>query len=206
MFLMVLTLIMKDIDIRLPLKQKIQLENNFCEDALIVDELGLSHGNSRIDLAVIQHTLSGFEIKSDRDSLSRLPRQIEMYNKVFEKVTIVTGQRHLFSVFDEVPLWWEIIRARKNMCGEIVFDTIRKGERNPKVEAAYIVKLLWKEEALRILEKVCSIHGFSSKSKSDIYSKLLLEFNDSLMIKLVCQTLKNRKNWQVGSLQKSNDD
>ena len=49
------------------------------EDVLIIDELGLAHAQSRIDLAVFNGHLHGYEIKSAGDTLERLPRQLSFY-------------------------------------------------------------------------------------------------------------------------------
>lgn len=61
-------------------------------DTLIVDELGLVHADVRVDVAVINGHLHGFEIKSAIDTLSRLPRQIKLYEECLEKLTIVCDQ------------------------------------------------------------------------------------------------------------------
>lgn len=41
-------------------------------DALLLDELGLHRGQTRVDVAILGHELHGFEIKSDRDTLYRI--------------------------------------------------------------------------------------------------------------------------------------
>jgi hypothetical protein len=58
----------------------------------IIEELGVVHGKSRIDIAVINGLMHGYEIKSDKDTLQRLPEQMNMYNSVFNKVTLVVGK------------------------------------------------------------------------------------------------------------------
>src|SRR5258706_11027427 len=69
----------------------------------IVPELGLWHGAARIDIAVVNGILHGFEIKSDRDTLSRLDVQMPAYNSVFDKVTLVVGRTHLVQAFQTIP-------------------------------------------------------------------------------------------------------
>lgn len=51
-----------------------------------VDELGINHGDVRADIAVVNGVFHGYEIKSDLDTLNRLPRQAEAYSEVFVKV------------------------------------------------------------------------------------------------------------------------
>jgi hypothetical protein len=60
---------------------------------LIVEEFGCN--SARTDIAVINGSLHAFEIKSDSDSLDRLPSQIEAYQGVFEYITLVCGSRLL---------------------------------------------------------------------------------------------------------------
>jgi hypothetical protein len=55
--------------------------------SLVVEELGLNQGDARIDVAVVNGHLHGYEIKSDRDSLRRFHRQ--------ERVNYRAGRKHL---------------------------------------------------------------------------------------------------------------
>ena len=47
---------------------------------LIIDELAIKNGLSRIDTAVIGNEIHGFEIKSDFDNLGRLIDQVSIYS------------------------------------------------------------------------------------------------------------------------------
>jgi hypothetical protein len=60
----------------------------------IVEEMGIA-GEARVDIALIGDHLHRFEIKSERDSLRRLPAQVEVYSRVFDYVTLVVDTRHL---------------------------------------------------------------------------------------------------------------
>ncbi|HHY79514.1 MAG TPA: sce7726 family protein, partial [Thermoanaerobacter sp.] len=51
-------------------------------DTIFVNELDICFGTARIDVAVINGKMHGFEIKSEQDNLERLPAQIEAYNKI----------------------------------------------------------------------------------------------------------------------------
>lgn len=79
----------------------------------ILEEFGICEGNVRIDLAVVNGTLNGFEIKSDSDTLERLPLQQEIYSKVFDTVVIVAGKTHCEKIETIVPGWWGIWAAEK---------------------------------------------------------------------------------------------
>lgn len=53
-------------------------------------------GAARADIFHINnHDISIFEIKSERDSLSRLPKQVEMYKKYANNVSVVIGSKFM---------------------------------------------------------------------------------------------------------------
>src|SRR5713226_6200533 len=78
---------MKDSQIRDALKSDLLARYSQDPDTVIIDELGLRHGASRIDVVVVNGNLHGFELKSDRDTLKRLPRQTGIYNSILDFVT-----------------------------------------------------------------------------------------------------------------------
>ena len=43
------------------------------------------------DIAVINCSIHGYEIKSDLDTLMRLPQQLEFYAMTLQKLTLVVG-------------------------------------------------------------------------------------------------------------------
>ena len=60
-------------------------------------------GDCKADLVILNGTATVYEIKSERDSLSRLERQIAEYKKVFAKVYVIAGENHVDSVMDLLP-------------------------------------------------------------------------------------------------------
>ena len=98
--------------------------------AEIFEELGVQHGASRIDFAIINGVMRGYEIKSDKDTLIRLPYQVKQFNAVFDKLILVVGKRHLYKAMHIVPEWWGIIIAKINTNGDVVFQTIREADYN----------------------------------------------------------------------------
>ncbi len=55
-------------------------------------------GDCKADMVILNGTATVYEIKSERDSLTRLERQIEAYKRVFPTVVVITGENHLESV------------------------------------------------------------------------------------------------------------
>lgn len=60
-------------------------------------------GKRKADLVILNGTATAYEIKSERDSLSRLQDQISSYRKVFAKVNVIAGERHVESIFSNTP-------------------------------------------------------------------------------------------------------
>ncbi len=59
--------------------------------------------NCKADIAILNGTTTAYEIKSERDSLSRLERQIEAYRKVFASVFVIAGENHVEDVLKATP-------------------------------------------------------------------------------------------------------
>ncbi|GAJ05484.1 unnamed protein product, partial [marine sediment metagenome] len=161
-----------DILIRSALKNFLTNHHAQDEKVRIIEEFGVQHGIARVDIAVINKIIHGYEIKSDKDTLRRLPRQMGVFNLVFDKITLVVGKNHLYQAINMVPEWWGIIIVKIDNNGSVIFNVIRGEEFNKNQDSVSIARLLWREEALRILEKNKAANGFYSKSRDFIYEKL----------------------------------
>ncbi len=165
--------------------------------AKIFEELGVQHGAARIDIAVINGLMHGYEIKSDSDTLERLPKQMKEFSAVFDKLTLVVGKRHLYDAINIVPDWWGIIVAKIDANNEIFFQTIREAEDNQNQVGVSIARLLWKEEALQILEGRNKARGVRSRSREFIYQRLANVLDlDTLKEKVRDALLVSREDWR----------
>jgi len=182
---------MREIDIRNSLNHEVL--NFFPEDpdAIVVNEFGLCQGEARIDLAVINGSIHGFEIKSENDTLERLPSQQEVYNRVFDTITIVTGDKYISKVRDCIPSWWGIMRARQIGKG-VTLESLRECKNNPSVDPFSLVQLLWHSEALSILEEWKLAKGLKSKPRRYIWSALAENIPIEQLSIVVRDTLKKR--------------
>src|SRR5579859_6616820 len=97
---------MRDIDIRQTLMNEMCRLHQGDSETLIVEELGLCQGIARVDLAVVNGSLHGYEIKSERDTLARLPGQTDIYNRALDFVTLVIAPIHSEKIGNIVPSWW----------------------------------------------------------------------------------------------------
>jgi hypothetical protein len=191
---------MNDRDIRSVLKAELTLRYKKDNDTLVLDELGIKHGASRIDLVVVNHRLHGYEIKSDCDSLKRLPDQIKAYSSIMDRMTLVVGYRHAYEALRMVPEWWGVRLAEmKQQSGTVILSNARKAHDNPEVDLNAVVALLWRDEALNILEETGEAKGVRSKTRTHIYKRLVEVCKPDYLQARVRQQLKSREGWRVGA-------
>ena len=163
----------------------------------IIPELGVQHGAARIDVAVVNGILHGFEIKSDKDTLSRLLDQRDYYNHVFDQMTLVVGKTHLYAAIKLVPDWWGLDLAKKTDDGSVIFQTIREPQDNLFQDGVSIARLLWRQEALALLEQAGEAKGVRSKSRAVIYEKLAHIYELEALKSCVRNILQtSRANWR----------
>lgn len=183
--------IMRDSDVRAALRARLNQQHASDGDTRIVEEMGIWSNSVRVDLAVINGELSGFEIKSDSDTLDRLPHQAEIYNKVFDRVTLVVGERLAPKALAAIPPWWGCSIAK--MKGDGVTLTVRrKGRRNPSPDPELIAQMLWKDEAIAALAKHGLDRGWRSKRSGEICNRLVNSLSFETLTHHVRSALKAR--------------
>ncbi len=165
------------------------------QDVRIIEELGILHGSARVDIAVVNGIIHGYELKSDLDTLNRLPDQMKFYNSVFDQITLVVGTNHLHEAIKIVPEWWGIMVA-KTLSDEVCFYEIRDAEENPLKQSVPTASLLWRNEALSILEKRNQAKGVRSKSRDVIYERLASVLDTETLRKEIRTCLATRTNWR----------
>lgn len=173
-----------DADIREKLIASFTQEEEFIgeEDTIVVNELDVCKGISRIDVAVINGAMHGYEIKSAQDNLERLPMQIDSYNRVFDKMTIVAYESHIPKVIDLIPKWWAITEVKEDKNG-LVFTKIRKGKRNSNTKIENVAMFLWRDEMIDLLLNHSDVRkGYKSKSRSAL-SKMIEENIEADVVK-----------------------
>jgi len=147
----------------------------------IINELDL-HG-AVIDIAVIDKKyFCGYEIKSDKDTFKRLPTQMQIYNYVLDKITIVVGISKVFKAIEIIPNFWGITMA-ENRNGKIIFIEIKKPKLNTNINRQWLAKKLWRSDIVDILKGLNLYKG-----KSGFYKHALLEI---LMEKISLNELRS---------------
>jgi hypothetical protein len=175
--------------IRTELERRVRLSD---PTARLIPELGVRGGAGRIDLAAAGSELAGWEIKGSRDSLLRLERQADIYSQIFHRLTLVATERHLVAARDRVPDWWGLMGVDG---GELTI--VRAPERNPSPDPMALAELLWKDEALAIIEQ-----RFGRRVRGPrrvIWQQLVDSTNDHEMAQIVCAQLRQRPGWRAAA-------
>jgi hypothetical protein len=162
------------------------------DNDLILQEFGCN--NARIDIAVVNGALHGFEIKSDCDSLDRLSTQAAEYGKIFDFVTLVVGRKLLDSAKIEIPKWWGITLAT-SVDSYVILETIRVPKENPSREAAALAQMLWKDEALRCLRRF----GFRTVTSRNSAAEVWKEASRLLGLDTLAEEARNTIRARGGS-------
>lgn len=195
---------MRDIDIRAELKSTFLSKYYADPKSKVVNELSVSYGDAIIDIAVINGALHGYEIKSEFDTLTRLPSQLSSYSKTFDYLTVISAQRHLNSLLSLLPQWCGIIIVEKYKGGERLRQ-YRKPKKNYEVNNYSVAQLLWKEEILEVLNDLGIGKGKQNKSKPILWALMANTIKKKELSNIVREKLKIRANWKSVSPLSEND-
>lgn len=123
------------------LTHKVLLGTHSLQTASMLNEFRV--GDCKADVAILNGTATVYEIKSERDSLSRLEKQVETYKRFFAKVYVIAGENHLDGIQSLVSREVGIlklskrhqistVRAAKDMpdrtSATVIFESIRINE------------------------------------------------------------------------------
>ena len=166
------------------------------DDTLVVRELGLAHARSRIDIAVINGVIHGFEIKSALDGLGRLSDQLAVYSRSLQKLTLVVAPRHLDRVTKMVPPWCGLLEVLVGRRGGLTFKSFRRPSRNPEIDQFVVAHLLWRDEAQGILAEK-GIRGSDLRApRRELYRKLVDLVSESELTALIKVAMERRQSWR----------
>jgi hypothetical protein len=183
--------VLADRDIRPALLSRLMVQHSREVDTVVLEELGLCRGQVRVDLAVVNGLIHGYEIKSDRDSLRRLVGQVDLYSRVLDRATLVVGERHLPEALEIVPMWWGILRV-ETISRSRRFKTVRRGRQNPGRDARSLVELLWLDDAVAMLERRHAARGIKGKPRRAVWDRVCEHFDVNEIAAAVRTHLKAR--------------
>ena len=110
---------------RAALTHKVLMGTHSLNTACMLNEFRA--GACKADLVILNGTATVYEIKSERDSLSRLTNQVENYKRVFAKICVIASEGHVRSVLKGVP---EDVGVLK-LSSRYQISTVREAEDRP---------------------------------------------------------------------------
>jgi hypothetical protein len=177
----------------------VQRARQLWPDARIIHELNVEHGQCRADVAAVtSDTIVLFEIKSERDTLSRLSNQLRHFQPVCHGIIVAAHERWCsgskYPNCDIDPI------LRHARCGDLW--------RYPEPEAKWgirawrepittcrpwphrMLRLLWTEE----LQALASLRGLKAKRTAGykLADELALLLTGQQVEKAVCSALRAR--------------
>jgi len=109
------------------LAHKILLGKHSLQTASMINEFRV--GDCKADIAILNGTATVYEVKSERDSLARLDRQIAAYATVFAKVYVIAAEIHIGAVVDTVPEFVGVLCLNRRHQISTLRDAVDQPER-----------------------------------------------------------------------------
>lgn len=127
-------------------------EKGHVEDAVIINEMVVANWSRRADIAVANGRLYAYEIKSDADTLKRLPGQVDLFSSHFDKVTLVVASKFVSTVLDGYPPEIGVLEV---VCenGAVRLRQARAGRIVETKDAAVLSSFLTKLDLYKLLRK-----------------------------------------------------
>lgn len=151
---------------------------------VIVDEFVFADGKRRADLATIGEEITAYEIKGDKDNLTKLDNQIKDYVKYFSSIVIVCTKKHLKhcrSLSSNVG----IILVENNGVKQIRKPTIKKTVRNE-----YLVEHLDRNFIVKNFKQYLGLRsGPTLIGISEMYKIVAKSINNKDLFKIVIKYL-----------------
>lgn len=163
-------------------------------DGRVVEEMGIEKGDARIDIAVVNGSLHGFEIKSEADTLRRLTVQAPVYSRVLDYVTLVCSPRHKDHALTAIPAWWGLVVYDPSL-PDSPLVTVQERSRNPSPDPASVALLLWSDE----MDELMAEHSLTAPKKAPRRKRatiLASALPASVLSEAVRSRLKLRAAWR----------
>ena len=167
---------------RSALVQRILLGRHSLNTASLLNEFRVAR--SKADIVILNGTSTAYEIKSDRDSLARLPHQLEDFRRHFAKVAVVASENHIKQLERVAPPDVGILMLTRSFS----IRTIREPEPRPElIDAVSLIDSLRVGEAKRVIQRLgdeipeVSNTAIRTELREIVASKEPLEVHESVV-------------------------
>lgn len=190
-----------ELDLRTVVHQQLPHE----AESKIVDEFVIGEAG-RIDVAVISDILEGYELKSDLDSLYRLPRQMDVFGAVFDFCTLVVTPKHLSNARKALKRGWGLAVVEKDERGNLEYKQVRRAYQRSARDNTLLASLLWRDELLSALDSLELSKGRSRDTRVDLARFLAKSTTRVELRNIVTESLMARQAWRVDPELHESDD
>ncbi len=150
-------------------------------DSVLVEELKVARGSSRIDIAVIGALIEGYEIKSDKDTLKRLSKQVKLFGEIADKMTLVVGVRHLHVAMKLIPEWWGVMTFIVDEQEQGTLKLVRPAQPNVGLDKVALLQTLERDEIVSLL----TVNGLDKGYRKATYKELAERADKALPIEVI---------------------
>lgn len=158
-------------------------------------EWSIGVGATRIDIAAINGSITGCEIKSAQDNFGRLDSQVRLYSAVLDTaILVVEGQAAAARAEGIIPDWWGLWSARKTAAGAGL-EIVRVPGPNPDPDALSIAQLLWRDEAYGVLDRRGLSAGLRKATRWRLWQALAEQLPLAALQCEVREAIKARPEW-----------
>lgn len=133
---------LREIEIKAVVLDRLLKEGRIDPSSLVFNEMNLARKARRVDLGYLtKREMVAIEIKSDRDTLSRLPGQLDVYLKYFDRVILVVASRFVSDVLATVSADVEVWEVSDQSV-----STVRRGRKVSTVKKEAYLDIMTKRE------------------------------------------------------------
>lgn len=127
--------------------------------------------SSRVDMASVNGTSIGYEIKTEYDNLQRLEKQIADYSRILEYVYVVCPDSMIPDVLSTIPDYCGIFSydGRRSNASFKVFSEAKK---SPNLDVSTMVRCMLKEERKNAFQET-RVEAITEKHSLDEVNKAL---------------------------------
>ena len=172
------------------LVRKILLGRHSLQTASMLNEFRV--GGCKADLAILNGTATVYEVKSERDSLARLQRQVAAYTMVFSRVYVITAETHVNAVMRSLPEEVGVLQLN----GRHQISTLREAADRPeRTSPTAIFNSIRTGEARLILQaRGVSIPAVPNTQQSAVLRQLFGSLSAREAHESMVQVLKKTRN------------
>jgi hypothetical protein len=174
------------------LTHKILLGTHSLHTASMLNEFRV--GACKADLAILNGTATVYEVKSERDSLSRLEPQVAAYARVFARVYVIAGENHVDAVMDSVPNDVGVLRLGNRYRIATVREAADRPERTSP--AAIFDSIRTPEARMILLSRGVAVPDVPNTELNSVLRKLFIKLEPREAHEGMVQVLKKTRNLQ----------